>query len=144
MSIEDNKALARRYVEALHPQKNLVVLDKLCVPDLVIHGSSGRIIQGLETYKQIQAASLQRFSDLQVTIEDQFAEGDRSVLRYAERGMYTGPIKGIPQTGKPFQTTGISIFHHAADGKIVEVWDSPDTLGLMQQLGVIPAIETMD
>jgi len=71
---------------------------------------------------------------------DEFLTKNKSVVRYTERGTYTGNIRGTTVTEKPFQTTGITIFRHAADGKIVEIWGIADTLGVMQQLGVIPAL----
>ncbi len=134
----ENKALARRFIEELFNQKNLTIIDELCVPDVVIHSAIGTI-QGLEPYKQALPLSFTAFPDLQVMIEDQFAEGDRSVLRYAERGTHKGDLMGIPATDKQFHSTGIMIIRHAADGKVVEAWDSPDTLGILRQLGVVPA-----
>jgi predicted ester cyclase len=136
MSAEDNKALDRRFIEEIFHHKNPAILDELCTPDVVIH-SPIRTVEGLQAYKQYLSVILAGFSDMQVMIEDQFAEGDRSVLRYAERGTYTGDVRGISVAARPFQSTGIMIMRHAADGKIVEAWDSPDTLGLMQQLGVV-------
>ena len=136
MSTEDNKALVRRYIEEVFHHKNLAILDELCVPDVVIH-SPIRTVEGLQAYKQFMSMLLAGFSDMQVVTEDQFAEADRSVLRYSEHGTYSGDVRGIAVTARPFQTNGIMIVHHAADGKIVEVWDSPDTMGLMQQLGVV-------
>ncbi len=138
MSTEDNKALARRFIEELFNQKNLTIIDELCVPDVVIHSAIGTI-QGLEPYKQALPLSFTAFPGLQVMIEDQFAEGDRSVFRYAERGTHKGNLMGIPATDKQFHSTGIMIIRHAADGKVVEAWDSPDTLGIRRQLGVVPA-----
>jgi predicted ester cyclase len=138
MSTEDNKALVRRFIEELFHQKNLTIVDELCAPDVVIH-SPIRTAEGLEAYKQFLSVFLLGFSDLQVAIEDELAEGDKSALRYSERGTYTGDVRGISVTGKPFHSTGIMITHHSADGKIVEAWDSPDTLGIMQRLGVVSA-----
>ena len=142
MPIEDNKAFARRYMEELvqlYTHKNLTIIDELCVPDVVIHSSFIHTTKGLEAYKQTLSMVLPAFSDLQVTIEDQLAEGDRSAVRYLERGRHTGDLMGIKASGKEFHLRGIMIFRHAGDGKIVEVWDSPDTLSFMEQLGVIPA-----
>ena len=138
MSTEDNKALARRFIEELFNQKNLTILDELCVPDVVIHSAVGTI-QGLEPYKQTLSMLLPAIPDIQVMIEDQFAEGDRSVFRYAERGTHKGNLMGIPATDKQFHSTGTMIIRHAADGKVVEAWDSPDTLSMLRQLGVVPA-----
>lgn len=136
MSTEDNKALARRAYEVLN-QRNLALVDELCAPDIVDHNAS-MTIQGLEAYKQFLSMYLTASPDLYFTIEDQVAEGDKVGTRYTARGTHLGPFMGIPPTGKHVTVTGISIIR-VADGKIVEEWANGDNLGLLQQLGVIPA-----
>jgi len=66
------------------------------------------------------------------------AEGDTVVVRGTTSGTQTGAMQGIPPTGKKFTISGIDIFR-VVDGKIVEHWDAVDQLGMLQQLGVIPA-----
>ena len=66
------------------------------------------------------------------------AEGDTVVVRGTTSGTQTGAMQGIPPTGKQFKVAGIDIFR-VVDGKIVEPWDAVDQLGMLQQLGVIPA-----
>jgi steroid delta-isomerase-like uncharacterized protein len=136
MSTEDNKALARHAYEALN-QRNLALVDELCAPDIVDYNAS-MIIQGLEAYKQFLSMYLTASPDLYFTIEDQVAEGDKVVTRYTARGTHLGPFMGIPPTGKQVTVTGIGIIR-VANGKIVEEWANGDNLGLLQQLGVIPA-----
>ena len=67
------------------------------------------------------------------------AEGkDCVVSRYTTRGTHQGPFMGIPPSGKHVTVTGIAIIH-IAKGKAVEEWANADELGLLQQLGVVPA-----
>jgi predicted ester cyclase len=63
---------------------------------------------------------------------------DKVVVRYTAEGTQQGELLGIPPTGKRFRTSGICIYR-LAEGKVAEVWEQMDMLGLMQQLGVIPA-----
>jgi predicted ester cyclase len=86
-----------------------------------------------------QAVGLYRtaFPALHFTIEDLIVEGDRVVVRWPSRGTHLGELMGMPPTGQQRSPTGISILH-CAGGKICEHWHNWDTLGLMQQLGVIP------
>ncbi len=136
MSTEDNKALMHRAYDALN-QKNLAILDEVYAPDLVVHIVS-TTIQGLEAFKQGLSLFLTAFPDARFTIEDMIAEGDRVVVRYTFRGTHTGNFMGIAPTGKQVTQTGITL-NRFAKGKAVELWGNVDDLGLMQQIGAIPA-----
>jgi len=135
MSTEDNKAHVRRGFEAVN-QKNLAVFDELLTPDVVFHNAS-TTMQGLEAYKQFLSMYITAFPDLQFTVEDMIAEGDRVVARCTTRGTHQGALMGIPPTGKQVKTTLIFI-DRIVNGKGVEQWSNGDDLGLLQQLGVIP------
>jgi steroid delta-isomerase-like uncharacterized protein len=135
MSIEDNKALVRRGIEEAWNQRNLAVLDELYAPDFVYHSD----LTSLEAYKQAIELNLTAFPDLHFTIEDMVAEGDRVGARWTFRGTHQGLFQDIPPTGKQVTITGISIFR-VANGKGVEVWTDADYLGMLQQLGVVPAL----
>ena len=80
---------------------------------------------------------LTAFPDLHLTIEDLIAEGDKVVWRLNSKGTHKGPFMGIPATGKTASITGIVIFR-LENSRIMEGWVNIDTLGLLQQLGVIP------
>jgi steroid delta-isomerase-like uncharacterized protein len=136
MSIEDNKALARQAYEMLN-QRNLALAGELYAPDIVDHNAS-RNIQGIDAFKQFLSMYLTASPDLHFTIEDQVAEGDKVATRYMAGGTHLGPFMGIPPTGKHVIATGMSIIR-VANGKIVEEWANGDDLGLLQQLGVVPA-----
>ncbi len=136
MSTEDNKALMHRAYDALN-QKNLAILDEVYAPDLVVHIVS-TTIQGLEAFKQGLSLFLTAFPDARFTIEDMIVEGERVVVRYTFRGTHTGHYMGIAPTGKQVTQTGITI-NRFANGKTVELWGNVDDLGLLQQIGAIPA-----
>ena len=136
MSTEDNKAIARRYVEEVFNQKNLATVDELNTPDFVLHNAS-TTIQGREPYKQYLSMLFTAFPDMHITIEDMIAEGDIIAERVRVRSTHKGEYMGIPPTGKQATFTAIYIVRFA-NGKGVEVWANSDDLGAMQQLGVIP------
>lgn len=77
--------------------------------------------------------------DLRFTIEQEVAEGDAVVSRWTAKGTNSGPLMGIPPTGKVITMAGINIFR-IANGKITEDRTAEDTLGLLQQLGVVPPL----
>ena len=128
MSTEANKALARRIVEEMWNTKNLKVVDEVYSPEF-----GG----GHEATKQSVTANLTAFPDLHNTIEDQIAENDLVVTRYVTSGTHQGEFANIPPTGKQFTVTGIEM-HRFADGKLIDLWNVVDLLGMLQQLGVIP------
>jgi len=128
MSREANKELARRIVEEMWNTRNLKVVDEVYAPEF---GS------GHAATKQFVSANLAAFPDLQITIQDQIAENDLVVTRYVMRATHQGEFANFPPTGKSFTITGIEI-HRFAGGKLVELWNIPDMLGALQQLGIIP------
>jgi len=96
-------------------------------------------VRGIEGARQFAATFREAFPDLQNTLEDMVAEGDRVAMRFRGSGTHLGETEafGSP-TGKRMEITGITI-KRLSDGKIVEAWTNFDALGMMQQLGVIAA-----
>ena len=134
---EHNKRLVRRGIEEVWNRGNLAAVDELVASDFVIHSSPDEI-HGPEGAKQYAAMLRAAFPDIHLTIDDQIAEGDRVVTRWTARGTHLGPFQGIPSTGKQVRVTAIDI-DRVANGKLVECWTNVDELGLLRQLGVLPA-----
>jgi predicted ester cyclase len=137
MSIEENKALTRRFYEEIS-KGNLAVVDELIAADLVEHSpfvpgqASGR--QGtLELFTMIRTV----FPDLRFKVEDIVAEGDKVVSRGTFGGTQKGEFMGIAPTGKQI-TVGLIEIVRIVAGKMVEHWNVVDNLGMMRQLGVVP------
>ncbi len=138
MSAEENKALVRRYAEEILNQKNLDLFDEIFAPDFVQYAAEPNQVSGVEDLKQFFVMMRSGFPDFQVTVEDLFAaEGDKVVLRFTFRGIHQGEFIGVSPTGNQVTMAGIDIFR-IADGKIVELWNQEDVLGMMQQMGAIP------
>jgi predicted ester cyclase len=139
VTVQDNKALARRFWEEFWNQRNLAAVDEIVAPNFVLYTPSGPI-NGPEGLKGYARTILGVSSDVQFTLDDIIAEGDKVVTRWSGRGSHTGSFAGRPPTGKRFTMTGISIFRIEND-KIVEDRVAEDTFGFLQQLGVIPVPE---
>jgi steroid delta-isomerase-like uncharacterized protein len=137
MSAEENKALVRRIYEELWQEGNLEAIDKYYAADVVSHGAPPGLPPGREGFKVYASMLTSAFSDSDVTIEDQIAEGDRVVTRWSSKGIHTGEFLGVPATGKQVTVRGIGI-ERIADGQVAEDWGEFDAMGLMQQLGVLP------
>jgi len=115
----------------------LAVIDELYATDTIQHSSSGQDMRGIENYKQHVSAFSSAFPDLHFTIDDMVAEGDKIALRVTATGTNKGAFRGIPPTNKKVTVEMIQI-DRIVGGKFVEGWSRYDTLGLMQQLGLIP------
>ncbi len=139
MSAEQNKKLVLRWKEELWDRHNLNVIDELCAPEYVGHMVfTPGPVRGREPFKQLLAAYVAAF-DVQDTREFLIAEGDMVVIHDIYRVKHIGAFQGIAPTGKEATATGIDIYR-IVDGKIVEQWFEADFTGLMQQLGVVPAL----
>ena len=137
---EQNKAVSRRLVEDVFVGGNLDLAEELVDARFVGHDvAMPEPIRGPEGLKQQAKGYRDAFPDLQFTIEDQIAEGDQVVTRWTVTGTHKGDLFGMSPTGKQATITGITIDRFSG-GKIAESWDNWDALGLMQQLGAIPAM----
>jgi predicted ester cyclase len=117
MSAEENKAIARRWVEEIWGKGNLAVVDEIVSPTFVSDGSP----QSLEELKQRVRSLHANYSNARVTLEEQIAEGDKVVNRILGEGIYLGGEAGIPDTakGKHLKAVVIDIFR-IVNGKIEE------------------------
>ena len=152
MSTEANKALIRSWydvpsleewlrqrpevknVEATEMEKLKIVLPAFFAPEFIAHRPEGDM--SLEGFLQYQISRFTAFPDTSCTVEDIITEGQKVMVRLIIRGTHLGMFRGLPATGKKIEVGGISI-NRCAGGKIVEGWSYLDTLGMMQQLGVI-------
>jgi steroid delta-isomerase-like uncharacterized protein len=139
MSIEQNKALFRRFVEEVFNQGDVSLIDELLTPNFVEREvlppgtPSGR-----EGVKQLTLMFRTAFPDFNVVIDDMIAEGDKIVARTTWNGTQKGEFMGIPPSGKRVSFDVIDIMR-VSGGKVVEHWGVMDSMALMQQLAVIPA-----
>ena len=137
MSVEENKAIIRRWTEVWHTG-NVAAVDEFVTPDYVRHDPNVPEVRGPEAEKQLIMMYLTAFPDLRFSIEDILAEGDMVVTRLTAHGTHQGELLGIPATGKQVAVPAMEIYR-ITGGKIAEQWVIADVLRMMQQLGVIPA-----
>jgi steroid delta-isomerase-like uncharacterized protein len=139
MSTEHNKTLVRRVFEEGMNQGNDAVFEDLLDPNYVNYDFPSPS-PGVEGFKQITAMFRAAFPDFHVTIEDELAAGDKVASRGYFSGTHKGEFMGVPATGKSIRVSYIDIWA-VENGKLKENWVQMDMLGMMQQLGVIPAPE---
>ena len=134
---EENKAVVRRFLEEVVNKGDQAVADELVAAEFVDHNPLPGLTPNSEGFKQSFVIFRSAFPDLEYTIEDMIAEGDKVAARWTAKGTHKGELAGIAPTNKNVVVTGIDIFR-VADSQLMELWLSWDQMGMMQQLGVIP------
>ncbi len=142
----DPKHLIKRFVEELWNERGLDVADAIFADDCITHQMrSGVPIEavprGPQVTKEHVTSWIASFPDLHFSIEQMLSEGDRVVTQLLMEGTQQGTWLGIPASGKKIQIRMFTV-HRVAQGKIVEDWVLVESLGVFQQLGIVP--ETAD
>jgi serine phosphatase RsbU (regulator of sigma subunit)/predicted ester cyclase len=126
VSVEENKALVRRFLEE-QAKGNLDVIDEQLSPDFVDRSLLPGQGPTREEFKRTVTEILDAFSIINFTIEEQIAEGDTVVTKYSERSVIRGEFAGVLPSGTVENFNGIYI-HRISDGKITEEWSQANTL----------------
>jgi steroid delta-isomerase-like uncharacterized protein len=138
LSPQENTAIVRRLVEEAQAGGKLYVIDELISPDFVDHSAWPGIPANREGVRQIFSMFQAALGDLQVVIHDQIAEADRVATRKTLRGRHQSNLLGVPPSGNVISIEVIDILR-VRDGLITDHWNLVDQLGLLQQLGLVPA-----
>jgi predicted ester cyclase len=130
---EENKAIARRFLEEHMAKGNLDVIDELLSPDFVDRSLMPGQGPTREDFKRSVAEILEAYPITNFTIEEQIAEGDTVVTKYRQSSVHRGEIMGLPPTGKERAEEGIYI-HRMSGGKITEEWGIISNSPVMEDL----------
>jgi predicted ester cyclase len=136
----ENKVLVRRWFEEVWNQGRADLIDELRAGGAVSIGlGEGKSESRGDTPFKIFHSNLRAaFPDLHVHLDDVLAEGDKVVVRFTFDGTHRGDALGVPPTGRKVSFIGM-LMARIAEGKIAESWNSLDQLGLMLQIGALPA-----
>jgi steroid delta-isomerase-like uncharacterized protein len=142
VSTDKNEALVRQFIEELWNARHFEVADEIFAEDSVSHQlKSGSELTSAprdpETMKRHVVEWLKGFPDLHFTIEQILVSKDRVAMQTTMHGTHTGTWLGIPPTGKDAKIRMITI-HRLANGKILEDWVLVESMGIFQQLGLLP------
>jgi steroid delta-isomerase-like uncharacterized protein len=148
MSVRDLKALYRHFYAEFNKAAaqgrakafTMARYDEIYATDCVFHVATGEDMRGLKELKKRASEHIGAFPDSHITINDMIVEKNKAAVRYTVTCTHKGELMGIPATNKKLTMSVIEISRFAG-GKIVESWEMSDTLGMMQQLGVIPTSE---
>ncbi len=143
MDVERNKDLVRHFFEGVLNRGMLDLVDELVTADytLTVVGFPGPMDR--EGHKGMVAGLRAAFPDWEETVEELVGDGDRVVARVIGRGTHRGEFMGIPATGRTVELVSVNI-DRIIDGRIAERWLLPDTLGLLRELGAVPAPELVE
>jgi len=138
-SPEQNKQITRRYFRELMNEGRLEVIPEILTPDCIFRTQAlEEPIHGHEGMRQFVIGLRAAFPDLEFTIDRECAGGDKVATRCYFTGTHLGPFMGAPPSGNRIKDQGIEIFR-IRDGRIAEAWVNENDLGLMQQMGALPA-----
>ena len=133
----DDEAVVRRFYEEMNNGRKLELAPELFTVDHQMHDPQVPTPVGPDG----MAATVRVYQDGvqgHWQIEDIFSTDDKVVVRWTGSGTHVGEVNGVPATGKSVRVDAITI-HRMAEGKIAETWEVWDTLGFLQQIGVVPA-----
>lgn len=136
MPAEKNKALLRRYIEVVWDQQNPAAVDQFLAANYQRYLSPTSTPLTRTGQKHLLTGFRAAFPDIQITVEEIVAEGDRIAFRSTMRGTHQGEFRGIAPTGKRV-TVGLLDLIRIENGQFVEQWGGPDLLDLLQQLGAV-------
>jgi steroid delta-isomerase-like uncharacterized protein len=135
MSAEQNKATVLRFYEEVWNKGNVDFAFEVFAENYIRHDlRSTEALPGPEGQRKIAAEFRAAFPDLRWDVDLILAEGDLVAGHWTARGTNTGPWGGAEPTGKKAEFSGVNIFRFA-NGKVVEIWNHRDDLGLREQLG---------
>ena len=133
MAAEQNKIIARRYIEEVWSDGKIEAADAIINEDFLFHGPI-REVEGIEAFKQFVAAIHSTFPDINFTVEDLAAEEEKVAIRWEMTGTHNSEFMGIAATGKQFTVKGVT-FARLFNEKMSEAWLYWDRLGMVEQLG---------
>jgi steroid delta-isomerase-like uncharacterized protein len=140
MSAEANKTTIRQWVEAGWNRGDFSNINSMYTADYIFNDPSApNLPRGPQAIMAVVNIYRTAFPDLRMTVEELVSEGDKVAWRWVVKGTHTGLLMNIPPTGKPVTIAGI-VVSRFVDGKWAEDFVNWDTLGMMQQIGVIPAM----
>jgi steroid delta-isomerase-like uncharacterized protein len=135
--LSDNIEIITRFEHAFRAGEQAVI-DELCDPGLVDHNPAPDHEPTLAGFRQKVAGFAAIFPDLEEELQDIVAGGDTVATRWVVSGSQQQEFMGIRATGQVIRVEGMN-FYRLKDGRVTDIWTQFDGVGMLQQLGAIPA-----
>jgi steroid delta-isomerase-like uncharacterized protein len=130
MTIEENKALARRFINEVFEEGRIEAVDELCADDFIGHTWGNADRNGL---REAMARVAKGLADVRFVVDDMIGEGDQVAVRLTASARQVGEVMGMPVSGRTYEIGEIHIFR-VRDGNLVEHWHQFDSAAMMRQL----------
>jgi steroid delta-isomerase-like uncharacterized protein len=137
MTIETNKLVMQRFTQFINTASKELAAELISPNAIFYVPGSSEPMRGPAGYLAIIAMMREGFPDIQWTLEEMIAEGDKVAARFTMRGTHQGSFHGVPPTGKKIEVKAMN-FYCLAGGQFVEEHGQPDLLSLLQQIGAAP------
>ena len=137
MTTEQNKLKMQRFNEFINTASDQLATELISTNAIFHVPGRPEPMKGPSGYLAVIGMMRGGFPDIQWTLEELIAEGDKIAARFTMRGKHQGPFFGVPPTGKKIEVQAMN-FYRFSEGQIVEERGQPDLLGLLQQIGAIP------
>ena len=115
-------------------ERDEAIVDELFAPGFVSHNMPPELPQGVDGVKAFFGMFRDAFPDVDVTIDELVADGDRAAVATTTTGTHTGELLGVAPTGRRVSVTGIDLIRVDESGRIAEHRGLTDTVGLLRQL----------
>ena len=137
MSVDENKALVRRFYEEVWDRGNSDFAFEVFADDYIRHDLRPTgALPGPEGQKRIADDFRAAFPDLRVTVDLMVGEGDYVVGRWTASGTHLGSWGALEATGRQATFSAVNVFR-IENGKVVEIWNHRDDFGLSEQIGSV-------
>ena len=137
MATSQNQTLVRRFFEEMCNQRKLAIADELFSSNHAYHDPQAPTGPGPDGVRQVISGYQTAFPDAHWNVEETIVADNVIVTRWTATGTQKNELNGIPATGKSVEVQGTWI-HRFKNDKIIESWNVWDTLGMLQQLGIVP------
>jgi len=134
----DNAAVVRQFVDEVLNRGDFDGSGRFIWEDVVQHVLFPGQAPGLTGFQEMMRDARIAFPDIEWSVEEQLTDGDRVLTRFVWTGTHSGPFLGIDPTGRRVTVWGM-VIDRVVDGRIKESRFLMDSMGLLAQLGALPA-----
>lgn len=136
VNVDANKALIRRFYEEVWARGNVGFAEEVFADDYVRHDlRPTAAARGAAGQASIAEQFRGAFPDVDWRVDLVLGDGDLVAARWTASGTHSGVWGDVAPTGRRVTFSGVNIFRFGDGGKVVEIWNHRDDLGLMEQLG---------
>ena len=136
--VQRNKRVVRAFIKDVLVNHHGDRAASYFTPDMKWHGGTLGTFTGADTVGGVLSSVIQAIPDLRPAVKDIFGQGNKVVVRLVVSGTQSGPLLGIPATGRHVEWDAVDVYR-LKDGKIAEEWASQDLTAILRDTGTYKA-----